>query len=477
MSSEGSKPRTSLTGITVIYAAGNVASKLISFIVVFFTTYCLSKEELGMYDLILTTTALAVPLLNFQLCDAVLRWLARDSTGADTPRVLTNVSCIVGCALLLFTPIYAVAGLLLTIPYTLLSYLLLVTSAILPVLQIAARGNGRNALFAVSGVVYASVYTAATLILVVGCHLKVEGMLLVNIAANIVTAVFIAVQARYHRAIDRTRIDYGFCKELILFSIPLIPNALAWWAFSSANRYIVLYYLGLEQNGIWSISYKLPTILSVFTSIFFMAWQEKALREFESSDRDEYFSTVLKTFVGLSLGVILVLTAAAKPLLHIVVEKSFFVSWKYTVFLMLANFFQSLALFYGVGYYCAKDTKQVLYTTLIGSLIAVVCSALLIPTLGLYGAGMGATIGFLSMFLVRMRQTRLYFRVRLPVRLGAWLMGCIAVCSLLSYVDSVWAQIANNLVAVSVAAYANRKFIAQKAAQCRPYVAQRIFTC
>jgi len=244
--------------------------------------------------------------------------------------------------------------------------------------------------------------------------------------------------------------------------MPLIPNHIAWWLFSSANRYLVLYFLGLEVSGIWAISYKIPTLLTLVSTLFFMAWQEKALREYSSPNRDNYYTEVLEKYVSLLLGIIIVLVAASKPILYCVVQKSFFISWKYSTFLLLAIFFQNLSLFYGVGYFCAKETKYVLYTTIVGSSVTIVSGIILIPFLALYGAGIAAGLGFFVMFLVRLRQTKKYFTIRFPLARTLYMMACIAVCSALSYSESIIIQFLNNTAALSVAAYVNIDLIVSK---------------
>lgn len=467
--SEGKGGVMSLTNTTMLYAVGNLASKMISFVLVFFTTYYLTKADVGVYDIILTTAALVSPLIYMQLTDAVLRWLLTDNSSLNTSKVFTNVVCILIANSFLFSALYWLVVNFIAIPSNGIVFLLLLSSTMLPLLQMFSRGNGKNALFAGSSVVYSFIYTIFTLLLVVVYKFKVDGILYANIAANIVTFMFIYISGKYYSNFNIKQFDYVFCKELIIFSLPLIPNALAWWLFSSANRFIVLYFLGLELNGIWSVSYKIPTIISIFTSIFFMAWQEKAIKVYNNPERDKYYTDILNTYVSLSLGIILVLTAASKPMLYFLVEKSFFVSWKYTVFLMLATFFQSLALFYGVGYYCEKETKQILYTTLIGSLSTVVFSVVLVPFFQLYGAGIATLLGFLVMFLIRLKQTKRFFTITYPLQKTLYMLAGIAICYLMSFIDSVLIQLINNAAAISIGFYINRKFIFSKMSQWKPF--------
>ena len=298
-------------------------------------------------------------------------------------------------------------------------------------------------------------------------------MLLANGIAALLTALFIFVKGRYYTYFSTKQFDIAFSKTLIIYSFPLIPDTVAWWLFNSANRYIVLFFLGLEYSGIWAISYKIPTILTMMHHLFFMAWQEQSLREYNSPNRDTYYSDVLKIYISLLLGSIIVLVAASKPVLYFIVQKSFFISWKYVAFLLMAIFFQSLALFYGMGYFCAKETKKVFYTTIIGSSTTILFSILLVPFLGLYGAGIGTMMGFFIMFLVRLKQTKKYFTIKFPLSMTLYMLACIAVCYAVSYVDSITIQILNNTVALSIAVYINWDFIVRKLAYVKQFFRTR----
>jgi O-antigen/teichoic acid export membrane protein len=457
----GQKSR-SLSNITLIYAMGNMASKMISFVLVFFTTYYLTKKELGFYDIILTTVSLISPFINWQLTDAVLRWLLENSDEENTSKVFTNIFCILVANSLVFLLVYWGIICFFPIEDKILIFLLLLTQSISPVTQIFARGNGKNVLFAVSGVLYTIIYTILTLLFLVVYGLKVQALFIANISANLGLTIFVLVKGKYYGCFDRKKIDFALCKKLILFSLPLIPNSLGWWLYSSANRYIVLFFLGLESSGVWAISYKIPTILTLFHSLFFLAWQEKSIREYNSPNRDKYFNDVLNKYVPLALGIVISLVAASKPLLGFIVEKSFFEAWKFAPFLLLATFFQSMALFYGVGYLCAKETKKVLATTLIGGFSTLTSSVILVPFFGLYGAGLGVVIGFFVMFIVRWKQTKKYFAIKFPLEKTIYMMAAIGVCWTLSYSDSISIQIVNNLIALSIAIFANKELIGDK---------------
>jgi len=447
----------------MIYAMGTFSSRVISFVLVFVITFYLTREEVGTYDIIFTTVTLISSFINLQLADAILRWLLHENKdGAITSKVFTNVFSILFVSMLFFSLVYWIAIRFIAVPHKHSIFFVLLAQASLPLFHLFARGSGKNILFAVSGVIYTIIYTSLALLFLVFCKFRVEGLLIANAASAIVTSLFVLVKGKYYSNFSTKHIDFEFSKTLLFYSLPLIPNTLAWWLFSSANRYVVFYFLGLESSGIWAISYKIPTVLTMVHHLFFMAWQEKALREYSSPNRDNYYSEVLQKYMALLLGTILVLVAASKPILYFVVQESFFISWKYSAFLLLAIFFQSLALFYGMGYFCVKETKKVFYTTIIGSISTIFFSVMLVPFFGLYGAGFGAMLGFFVMFLVRLRQTKKYFMIKFPLTMTLYMLTGFAVCYGLSYSDSIIVHILNNTAALSVAAYLNKNLILTK---------------
>ena len=57
-------------------------------------------------------------------------------------------------------------------------------------------------------------------------------------------------------------------KEMIHYSLPTIANAIAWWVNGLADRYVIIFFLGISANGVYSVASKIPSILNIFQNIF-----------------------------------------------------------------------------------------------------------------------------------------------------------------------------------------------------------------
>lgn len=81
------------------------------------------------------------------------------------------------------------------------------------------------------------------------------------------------------------------------YSRPLIANSIAWWINNASDRYIVIFFCGLAENGIYSVASKIPSILNIFQSIFNQAWTLSAVKDFDSEDKHGFFQIHIKHII------------------------------------------------------------------------------------------------------------------------------------------------------------------------------------
>ena len=288
----------SLLKNTLLYSIGNLASKGLSFILVFFTTFYLSREDVGVFDLFLTTISLLTPIVTLQLTDAVLRWLIENNQFENKARVLTTSSFI-----LLVSIFIAIVGVLIFqnfypfLFYKELLFLLGFQSFFLLFYQFQ-RAIADNKGYVLSSVFYTFLYVFLAILFLVFYDKKIEGLLYSNIIAAFFSTVFIVFRNKVFGYIHGKYYSFQVAKELLYYSIPLVPNSLSWWAISSANRYLIVLFLGVASNGIFAIAFKFPTIVLLLVNVFYLAWQEKAIENYNREDKDDYYSAIFKKYVG-----------------------------------------------------------------------------------------------------------------------------------------------------------------------------------
>lgn len=426
-----------------------------SFVLVFFTTFYLTKEDVGEFDLILITISLLSPFITLQLTDAALRWLLDNHSKANSTKVFSTISVILFISLIIFLIGIGLYSYYFPIKYIVLLYVLLFFQSFNMFFQQCIRGFGKNTMYVATGLINTFIYVGLAILSLVVFKLKVDGLLYANIIATLITSIIIFVSGKLYKFWDINSITFEFGKNLLKYSTPLIPNSLSWWAISSANRYIILFYLGAAANGIFAIAYKLPTILLMFVNIFYLAWQEKAIINYDREDRDEYYSVVFEKYVRLLFSLSILIVAGNKILLSFIVSKEFFDAWQYTPLLLLSIVFSSMAGFYGTGYLSAKKTSGAFISSVFGGLATVGLSFLLIPKFGLYGASIAICIGYLVLLVIRIAHMKEIFKIDFPIKTFTMFMILFSIVSLLNY-GNIYVLMFNILLTVLVLSFFNK---------------------
>ncbi|TGL61457.1 lipopolysaccharide biosynthesis protein [Leptospira sarikeiensis] len=424
----------SLSKLTLLYGAANIFSKGLTFIIFFVFTFFLKKEEIGLFDIILTSSTLAVPLIALQLYDGILRWcLNEEKDSPEIPKVISAVTIAFFLNVIIFSVIYWIFSLIVPIPFSILVYLFIICQAFYTIVLQFARSRSLNFVYAFSGVIYSAIFTLGSLATLFASNLGLQGVILANLLAVFTTLTYLLFKTGFFSYFRFGSFQLSLLSSMLLYTLPLIPNQMSWWAISESNRYMILYYLGLTANGLFAIAIKFPNILLTMHLIFNQAWQEKVIRLFGTEGSLTYFNDIIGKYLKLLLGLTALAISFSKPVLPIIVDRTYFEVWKYLPLFYFAVCFQALASFYGGGYLAAKRTSSAFYTTLVGASVNVSLNIILIPYFGLLGCAISLFVGNVVLFIVRYFHSKAFFPIEFPINnlmINIIFISFFAVCSI-----------------------------------------------
>lgn len=450
---------------SLIFAIGNLGTKVIAILLVPLYTYYLTPSEYGITDLITTSTNLLLPIVSLSIFDAVLRFVMDQD--ADKESVLTNGIVVSFTGLLLSLLLYPMALNFMNADLVLALYILLFLQIFYSIFSQFARGIGRVRLFASSGVIVAVFLLFLNLLFIVYLKMGIFGYLLSLILSTTSGVIFLAFFLRINKYFFWSKLNKNLIKKMLIYSIPLIPNSLMWWITNASGRFFILYYLGLSANGLYAVANKFPSLLSILYSIFFQAWQLSAIEEFDSKESGNFFSTIFNFFTFVMFTGSSIFLVFLKPILSITVEASYFVTWKYIPFLLLGVVFSSFSSFITASYIAAKETKGVFITSIYGALINLIGNFILIPIFGLTGASISVMISFFVTWLIRMKDTStivtLYLN-KLNLCLNLFLI-CIQILILNLNMDILY-EVTANMVVFGLLTFVNRQYVRQLVLKC-----------
>ena len=350
--SENKNSKKLLLG-TGIYAVGTFGTKILMFLIAPLYTYYLVTSEMGIYDVLISTIGLLVPIITMQISDAVYRWIIREDSDS-TSYIRVTIQFLL-CTSVIATVILLIINYCISIPYVYYFIGTLISALLFQTIQKILRGLKKQWLFVVSGLVYTSVFLLFNIIQLCVLHKGVESLLMSHIMANLIGLITIILFENRIRVNILANPDISKLKRLLHFSVPLIPNYLNWWVIDSSDRYIVLWLLGVDSNGVLAIAHKFPTILQSVFGLFLNSWQDLAIAA-EKEDR-EFFSGVFKQFYKLAFIIMWAIIPLTKVFVLLVMNVDYKNACDYIPFYYLGAIFQSFSSFFGVGYLRSKNTK------------------------------------------------------------------------------------------------------------------------
>lgn len=387
---------------TLLFTINSFGSKIISFLLVPLYTSVLSTRDYGSIDIMTSTAQLLIPLLTLNIQDAVLRF-SLDKT--KSPQKVMSVGYAINVIATFFLAVVLLAlkaANILNFDATYIYFLfaVFVTGALQNSLQMYAKAIDKVNLLVISGISSTAISCLSNVLLLLVFKLGIYGYFISYILGHLSAVIIMLFGGKLYKGVS-CKLDHQLAKEMILFSAPLAINSISWWINSASDKYILTFFWGVALNGIYSVAYKIPSILSMFQSIFYNAWSVSAITEFDKTDSDGFIGNTYSMYscistVGCS-GIILFNILLAKLLY----AKDFFEAWHFVPFLLLGVTLNGIALFEGCLFTAAKKTREVSKTTIIGAIINTICNFALIPFWGANGAAIATMIGYFAVWIVR----------------------------------------------------------------------------
>jgi O-antigen/teichoic acid export membrane protein len=396
---------------TIIYAIGNLLSKCLSFVLLPFYTAYFTTTDYGYFDLITTTVALVIPLVTFDICDGMYRFLLDVDSDEDRHKIITNTLIILILNLAVSNSIYLLFIHFVKIQFGVIILIMTDISVIYSIWAQIARGYKKNVQYSISGVIVTFTMLFLNIVLVLFANLRVEALILATSISNFTALVYLEYKLRVLRSVKIRLKDTMLIKKLINYSCPLIANLISWWVMNVSDRFILNHFMGMDANGIYAIANKFPSMFFMFSSIFTLAWQESAITEYESKDRDKFYTKMFNSYMIFGFTACILLIAFTKVIMTFMISKSFGIAWRYVPFLYLGALFSALSSFYGVGYQSSKKTRGAFTTSVLGAVFNIGFNIFMVPIIGIQAASLSTMLAFLIMWIARIYETRKYFNI------------------------------------------------------------------
>ncbi len=444
---------TKLLSNTLILGLGVFGSKLLVFLMMPLYTGILSPEEYSLADLISQTANLLMPIACIGITDGVFRFTL--DSDRDKRYVLSSGLKIMAWSMLALLALWPL--LLLFDPY--IAYVGGIVAAYVMAANVHSlfaqyvRAQNKTRLFALQGILNTALVIIFNIIMLVALEMGVIGYVLSVVFADMAVSVFLLFAGKLYKDIGLKYTDGETMKALLRYSIPMIPATIFWWITSVSDRYMVTWFTGAAENGLYTAAYKIPTMLSLVSNVFIEAWQYSAVSETEG--REAFFGRVYEYYQSIIFLASGFMIALSQIFIIVLCADNYFEAWRFIPVLTISAAFSGFTAFFGSVYLVKKKSVLTFVTSMTGALVNVALNFLLIPKMGAQGAAVATAISYGVVFVIRAVNTSKFVRfsqhtLRMIVNLILISAQSVALLTVDKYVLTLQLAFLAAIVAVNI---------------------------
>jgi O-antigen/teichoic acid export membrane protein len=394
---------------SLLYTIGSVVPRIGIFLLLPIYTLGMGPADFGIFSLMLSLAGLLTILYRLGLDGALLRFHF-EVEGPRTAALYWTMAVItLAAGLLLSLLIGTVAAPVFSTVFTGVALMpygwLAIGIALLTAFQYVPttwfRAVERPVRVVVFGFLTFGAGAVVTLWLVLGLHLGAVGGLLGQLASGVVVvAVTLALLLRRRPA----GLDRDIAEEGLRFGLPLIPHSIAGWVLNLSDRWVIGLTIGLaaaaaqRQIGIYSLGYQLGQVVAVVAISLNTAW----VPFFYVRGEHERGPDLLREMTTLSVAALAILTimvgVLAPEVVAVLAPKSWggeaSVAALVTPLVAMACLIQGFYFMAVSPIFLQRRTAILPLFTLAAGALNVGLNILIIPVLGVVGAGWSTIAGY-----------------------------------------------------------------------------------
>jgi O-antigen/teichoic acid export membrane protein len=395
------------------YQVGEALAKGVAVVLLPIYTRHLTRGDYGTADLLLTLVILVSIVIRLGLVEAFVRFYYDDADLEERDRVARAATGLVlGATTVVAVVCAAFAGplsdLILGFHDTtlmLITILGLWSYTNLEMAYAILRVDERAAAFLRASLINVTLTIGLSVWFVVGRGEGAKGLLAGNFYASTVVLLGLLVVLR-HRIGWPHRIDRQRLAPMLRFGLPTVPAEVSVFALNIVDRLYLYRVESPGQAGLYSLAVKLATVVILVTRAFQYAWPPIAYSIEDDREASRFYALVATYYVLFTGFIVAALTLLGRWALRLLTTPQFYAAFDAMPWVSLGWALYGLFLVLVVMAGRAKVTSRNFPAAMAGLVANVVLLVVLVPPLGIAGAGLalvGAYVVMLAVMYVLIR--------------------------------------------------------------------------
>ncbi|AJY68200.1 hypothetical protein RW64_00605 [Geobacter sulfurreducens] len=383
----------------IIYSGATIVSKIIAFFMLPVYAHYLQAEGYGIIGMVDVVISVATMMIGHGVSGSMWRFYYQKETEEERNTLVSSTLVLMlvmvvtaSLPLLIFheqlgTIAFGKSGLGFYIVIASLTFICEMTSKTAEAYILIRQ---KALVFTTVSILRIILGLSLNIYFVVHLELGIMGVLYSSLICGFAATVFMHVYAISKVGIHFSRTAV---REVLGWSVPLLPGYIAMFVRGNADRVIMRTTLGLAQLGAYEMLNKFVSLLGVFiVEPFSKSWDAK---RYEICDNPEGPGTMAKMFtiqVALLIFVGMVLALEIPLLLRVLTPKEFWLGQSVAALMVVSRILNAAYYQLNFGLNYAKKTSTLSRIQIVSSVLDVGLNASLIPLFGILGAAVASCV-------------------------------------------------------------------------------------
>ncbi|NLG33310.1 MAG: polysaccharide biosynthesis protein [Syntrophomonadaceae bacterium] len=419
---------------STLYSIPSFLSGIISILLVPLYTRVLSPADYGAIDIISVISSIVIATVSLQITQAVARLWPDASDPKEKVKYATvalwfsvatlGLSLVIG---LLFSRnfsywVFGTDGNELVFQLAVSAIFIV---GIFNVLQNQLRWELKSVQSVTASIITLLVSVSVSIILVLVYRLGLIGVYSGTIIGNFI-GVLVAVY--YLRSSYGLVFSYTKLKEMLHYSIALVPSAVGVYVALYIDRIAIKELMTLTDVGIYGVAFRLASVIGLVTAGVQGSLTPLIYNNYQLPSTPGEVARIYRYYLFFTLMVFMALGLFSQEILMVFTTPDYYEAYKIVPILVAAIIINGMYIF-APGLGIGKKTKTISAIYLFSAMLNIVLNFLLIPFFGVAGAALATVIGGLFQFFMYAGLGSKYYPI--PFEVKRCILASISVIGLL----------------------------------------------
>ena len=279
--------------------------------------------------------------------------------------------------------------------------------------------------FVILGIIQFLLTNCSILFFVVFLQMKAEGYILGALISSILMLPYFLW---FTSKIIVFRFDKTIFKAILKFSLPILPAVIAIQIIDLSDRIFIEKYLTTADLGLYSLAYTIAGVVLVFTASFKKAYDPffyKIANTYNTKKAKYLLNKTNTLYYLVTILICFSISLVSREIIYIFFDDEYLIVYKIVPILCVAYAISKISGLINLSFYQNKNTKLMMYISIISATLNIILNFLLIPIYGYFGAAYATVFTYLFMLFIKYYFSKREFFI--VINFKKILMFCVIV--------------------------------------------------